>query len=438
MRRRILTVALSAVVLAVALFGVPLAIAIQRNAVTEERGELERAALQAAVVVSPTYRTGDPVELPETADGIAVGLYGVDGARVVGSGPPGLEPGAAAASQGAVADASTDRELVEAVPVSVDENVIGIVRASSTRAAIRSTVVKDLLELSGLALLALGGAGAFAFWQSRRLTVPMRVLALAATDLGAGDFSVRPPRSGVSEIDRTGDALAATARRLSEQMARERAFAAHASHQLRTPLTRLRLELEAGLSEGGAGLAPAVREALATADHLSQTIDDVLALTRQRPDVSSDFDVDGLLSECVVQWQGIFATEDRPLRLVVEAPSRASASRVAVRQVLQVLIDNAYRHGRGTVTLTLRDSGDAVAIDVADRGTNAFDWPTEDTSPSRLGLPMARALAASQNGRLLLAHEQTGTRFTLLLPAGSPQRRERAAAEGPPHAPGSS
>lgn len=438
MRRRILTVALSAVVLAVVLLGVPLAVAIERNIVNEKRGELERAALQAAVMVSPTYRTGDPVELPESAAGIDVGLYTVEGSRVVGSGPAQLEPDVASASRGTVADGSSDGELIEAVPVSVDEKVIGIVRTSSTRSAVRATVVKDLLALGGLALLALVGAGAFAFWQSRRLTVPMRRLAQAATDLGAGDFSVRPPVSGVAEIDQTGDALAATARRLSEQMARERAFAAQASHQLRTPLTRLRLELEAGLTEGGTALAPAVREALVTADHLSQTIDDVLALTRERPDASSTFDVDELLTECAKQWQAIFATADRPLRVVVEDPPAASASQVAVRQVLQVLIDNAYRHGRGTVTLTARESGDAVAIDVADRGTEPFTWPTGDSTPGRLGLAMARALADSQSGRLLLANEPTGTRFTLLLPSGATGQPERAATEGPPHVDGSS
>lgn len=420
MRRRILTVALSAVVLAVALLGLPLAIAIQRNAISAERSELERAALQAAVMVSPTYRTGDPVELPEAPAGSELGLYTADGTRVAGTGPSRLEPPVGRAAGGDVVDAATAHELVEAVPVSVDEHVIGIVRAASQRSAVRAIILRDLLALAGLALLALLGAGSLAFWQSRRLTEPMRALAMAARDLGAGDFSARPPVSGVSEIDQTADALAATARRLSEQIARERAFATQASHQLRTPLTRLRLELEAGLEGDVTALVPAVREALVTADHLSQTIDDVLALARERPEVSATFDVDHLLTECVAQWQGIFATADRPLRLVVDEPPMASASRVAVRQVLQVLIDNAYRHGRGAVTLTGRESGDAVAIDVADRGTEPFSWPTEETSPGRLGLTMARAVAASQNGRLLLAHEPSGTRFTLLLPAGSP------------------
>lgn len=416
MRRRILTVALSAVVLAVLLLGVPLAVAIDRNAYAEERGELERAALQAAVVVSPTYRSGDPAELPHVEPPIHVGLYTVDGDRVAGRGPERLESEAMAAIRGTVVDGSTGSVLVEAVPVAVDEKVIGIVRASSTRSAVRAAMAKELLALAGLTLLALTGAGAFAFWQARRLAIWMRALSDAATELGAGDFSVRPPVSGVAEIDRTGDALVATARRLCEQVERERSFAAQASHQLRTPLTRLRLELEAGLAGGESGLGAAARDALVTADHLSQTIDDVLALAREPHGPDVELDVEELLAECRARWQGILAAQDRPLRVVVDSPPYASASRVAVRQVLEVLLDNAYRHGSGTVTVTARESGGAVAIDVADRGSTDVTWPAGDSAPGRLGLPMARSLAASQSGRLLLSSDSSGTRFTLLVP----------------------
>ncbi|MCW2768243.1 MAG: two-component system histidine kinase [Nocardioides sp.] len=417
MRRRILTVALSAVVLAVVLLGAPLAVAIQRNAVNAERGKLELAALEAAVAVSPSYRSGDPVELPHVDPSIEVGLYSIAGKLMAGNGPASLESEVLGAGRGTVVEGTTDKDLIEAVPVAVGEQVIGIVRAASTRSAVRTTVAKDLLALTGLTLLALIGAGGFAFWQARRLAVPMQALADAATELGAGDFSVRPPVSGVAEIDRTGDALTATARRLFEQMERERSFAAQASHQLRTPLTRLRLELEAGLGGGDAALDAAARDALVTADHLSQTIDDVLALAREPHGPSTAFDVEELLAECLSVWQGSFAAEDRPLRLVVDGPPHASASRVAVRQILQVLIDNAFRHGRGTVTLTARDSGGAVAIDVADRGNADVAWPAPDTATGRLGLVMARSLAESQSGRLLLSSDPSGTRFTLLVPA---------------------
>ncbi|HET6938677.1 MAG TPA: HAMP domain-containing sensor histidine kinase [Nocardioides sp.] len=416
MRRRILAVALSAVGLAVLLLGAPLAVAIQSNAVAQARGELERAALQAAATVSPEYQTGDPVELP-ASDEIDIALYDASGARVTGRGPATLEAGLRPALDGSVTDGASGSSYLEAVPVSADESVIGVIRTASSRADVRAEVTRDLLALTALAVLALLVGGLLAYWQARRLSGPMQRLADAATDLGAGDFSVQPPVSGVPEIDRTGAALTATATRLSEQIERERSFAAHASHQLSTPLTRLRLELEGGLDGDPADLPAAAREALATAEELSRIVEEVLALARRATAPTESFDVEPILTAIVTQWSGTFASADRPLRLVVEDPPLASASGVAVRQILQVLLDNAFQHGAGEVTVTARESGGAVAIDVADRGSQTVVWPAADVTPQPLGLAMARSLAESQGGRLLLTSDDSGTCFTLLVPA---------------------
>lgn len=405
MRRRILVVALSAVLLAVLLLGVPLAVAIQRNAVSEERGELERAALTAATAVSPTYRTGDPVELAPAQAPIEVSLYDTAGRLVTGRGAGDLEAARAAARSGTVVDADHGGALAEAVPVSVNEEVIGVVVATSPRSDLHATLARQFLGLTALGLLALAGAGLFAYWQSRRLTEPMRDLARAATRMGAGDLGARAPRSGVPEIDETAEALTATAERLSAFVDRERSFSARASHQLRTPLTRLRLELEAGM----------VDEAVATADHLSQVVDDVLSVTREPQPHGPDFAVEPVVAEIVDAWRGTFALDDRPVRLRAEAELVASASEAAVRQVLQVLLDNAYRHGAGAVTVSVRDAAGVVAVDVADRGAGPVPWPPADIGGG-MGLALASTLAQSQGGRLLLAQDEEGTRFTLLVP----------------------
>jgi signal transduction histidine kinase len=415
-RRRIMVVALSAVGLAVVVLGVPLAVAINGNAVRDARGQLERAALHAAVTVSPSYTTGDPVELPDSGS-VRVALYDPSGHLVTGSGPDRLEPDLHPALTGSVVDGESASEYIQTVPVSSHESVIGVVRASSDRAGVRATVARQLLGLAALALIALAGAGALAYVQARRLSGPMNELANAATDLGAGDFSVRPPASGVPEIDRTGAALVATAARLSDQIDRERSFSAQASHQLRTPLTRLRLELETGLAGNPQDLDLAAREALHTAEELSQTVDEVLELARRPSPATEQFEIEPLLSELVTQWRGAFASENRPLRLVVDDPPTASASPVAVRQILQVLLDNAFQHGAGAVTVTTRDSGGTVAIDVADRGTQDVGWPPPGAAPQPLGLAMARSLAESQDGRLMLDSDSSRTCFTLLVPA---------------------
>jgi signal transduction histidine kinase len=413
-RRRILVVALSAVLLAVLLLGVPLAVAIQRNAASEERGELETAALTAATAVSPTYRTGDPVELPAAPSPIEVSLYDTSGHLVTGPGVADLGAARLAARTGSVVDADHGGAVAEAVPVSVDEQVIGVVVAASPLADLHATLARRFLGLTALGVAALAGAGIFADWQSRRLTRPMRELARAATRMGAGDLGARAPHSGVAEIDETADALTTTAARLSAFVDRERSFSARASHQLRTPLTRLRLELEAGM----------VGEALATADHLSQVVDDVLSLTREPKPLGSGFAVEPVLSDIVGAWHGTFALDDRPIRLRVEAGLAAGASEAAVRQVLQVLLDNAYRHGEGAVTVVGREASGAVAIDVGDRGAAPVSWPPADAG-GRMGLALASTLAQSQGGRLLLTQDEEGTQFTLLVPRSGREQVER-------------
>jgi signal transduction histidine kinase len=404
-RRRILFVALSAVVLAVVLLGVPLAVAVQRNAVGEERGELERAALRAGTAVSPSFRGGDPVELPTAPAPITVALYDVSGRRVTGIGPDTLPGAHVAAQTGAVVNVDGDGTLAEAVPVSVNEHVIAVVTAASPTSDLWRTVERQFLALTGLGLVALAGAGWFAYGQSQRLTRPMGELARAATRMGGGDFGARAPRCGVPEIDDTAEALAVTAARLSSYVERERAFASRASHQLRTPLTRLRLELEAGM----------VDEALVTAEHMTQTVDDVLSLTREGPRAGG-FDLETFLTETVDAWRGTLALDDRPLRLRIDEVLAVAAPEAAVRQVLQVLLDNAYRHGSGVVTVVGREALGAVAIEVEDGGGSSILWPPPPSGAGPMGLSLAGSLAQSMGGRLLLDQDHGGTRFTLLVP----------------------
>jgi signal transduction histidine kinase len=95
-----------------------------------------------------------------------------------------------------------------------------------------------------------------------------------------------------------------------------------------------------------------------------------------------------------------------------------------VRQILEVLLDNALRHGRGRVTVTARDGGGAVALDVADEGVlppggslvpSQVEEATTPPGGHRLGLRMAASLAEGVGGRLVHAHTEPTTRMTLLL-----------------------
>lgn len=430
MRSRILRVAVLAVTVAVTLFGVPLAVAVHALMYSGETNELERLALRGAVAVSPDLAAGDPVELPATASNVRLGIYDRAGRRVAGDGPDRADRAVNAALQGRVSDLSGPDELVVAVPVSLGEDVYAVSRAGSSRPAVQRAVVRSWAAMVLLALAAAGCACALAVALARRVSRPLENLVDVARALGAGDFGHRATPSGVDEVDRAGEALNETADRLDELVRRERAFSTHASHQLRTPLTSLRLGLETALSTPGADLEYAARRAVVAAEHLSATVEDVLALARGAGATGGTVDIGDLLAGIRARWHGPLAASGRPLRIRDEdAPGAAAGSDAAIRQILDVLLDNALRHGRGAVTVIARSTENGVAVDVIDEGSTQDrqllpshgDLPPErDASPrdGRLGLAMATNLALAQGGRLLHARTEPRTRVTLLLPQG--------------------
>ena len=96
----------------------------------------------------------------------------------------------------------------------------------------------------------------------------------------------------------------------------------------------------------------------------------------------------------------------------------------SIDQVVDVLIDNALRHGTGVVTVTARSLGGAAAIDVADEGAVA-DILTDERLFRRgegeghgIGLALARSLTIAEGGRLLLTSRHPTT-FTIFLPTSS-------------------
>ena len=420
MRGRIQWVGVLAAAVAIGLFGVPLAVAVVILFRSDERAELDRAADTTAVRVAPDLAAGTvPSRLPRAEEDMHVAVYGLDGRRLLGTGPDTADTPVQVAVGGAASGGNDAGDFVAAVPVTSGTRVVGVVRAASPESRVWLQVGVAWLAMTGLAVAATASAALLARRQSRRLADPLVQLAGAAQTLGDGDFTVRLVPAGIAEIDAAGTALNRTAERIGDLVARERAFSADASHQLRTPLTGLRLRLETALETGG-DLSPAIHAALDGADQLERTIDELLALARDVPRAPAD--LPAVLATAEAGWPA-----GRPLRVVTEPDlpgTRASAA--ATRHILDVLLDNARRHGAGTVTITARDAGTAVAIDVADEGPGVAD-PDDlfrRRSPGAtghgIGLALARALAEAEGGRLLLAHSGPSPVFTLLLPATVP------------------
>ncbi|MFI9358494.1 HAMP domain-containing sensor histidine kinase [Streptomyces lydicus] len=438
MRRRILRAVVVAVVCAVVLFSVPLAVATLRLYRQNEMGELEQLADRVAVTVpSDVHHPRDPMELPRLEAGTWVGVYDDRARLVMGAGPAHGDGPVSEALAGQVSSRRLGDRLVAAVPVGSGERVRAVVQASSPADGPLHRAALTWAAMLALAAVAVGVGTMLGTRSSKRLARPLESLAETAGRLETGDLSARAARSGLPEADEVASALNRAAERIEELLRRERAFSADASHQLRTALTRVRLELEGALAEedGGAGApAPgpsdaraardprsALRAALASLDAMEDMVDDLLALARDLPE-QAPLDVQVLLADAERRWHGELAAVGRPLRISVEGdvPEAVGSAR-AGRQVLDVLLANALAHGGGTVTVTARDAAGVLAVDVEDEGpglpegADVFARRRAGDTGHGIGLALARSLVDAEGGRLMVSRRAPHPRFTWLV-----------------------
>ena len=433
MRTRIIGVAVLASVLATSLFAVPLGAAVLDRLLGKERGHLVRVASEVAIDIAEEMEAGSPIDPDELTDvgddgeQVTAAVFAATGRRLAGTAPDRDLDVLERALDGEVRSGTDGDLLAAAVPVTHGDDVLGAVLVTENRTDVLGEVALIWAAMAGLAATAVTVAWLVGRRQARRLARPLEDLEESARRLGDGDVSVRTRRGGIAEIDAVGTALDATAARLDDLLARERAFSADVSHQLRTPLAGLRLRLEAALERTHQGTGAAIAASLADADRLGAIIDELLALARAGQAASAGpVDLGALLGELSPEWGARLALHGRDLEVRVQpgAPE-ARASTAAVRQVLGVLVDNATTHGRGTVTVAVREASGAVAVDVCDEGPGVQD--AEGTLFARqadrrdghgIGLALARRLAEAEQGRLTLTRA-TPPVFTLLLPAAA-------------------
>jgi signal transduction histidine kinase len=420
-RRRILLAILSIAVLAIALFAVPLAIVVERFVDEDAMLRVERHAILAARVVPADFATRrDPVELPTNTVGVQLGLYDVHGNLVAGSGPATADLATTGALASHVTDTEKDAARVVAVPVSVDEQIIGAIRAEQSTTGSDARTQKIVLLLGSLALGVIAVGAGIGYVIAGRLARPVRDLRDAAVRLGDGDFTHDVPRSNIPEIDQAAVAMTATAARLDDLVARERSFSADASHQLRTPLAGLRAAIETELEFPRADHTAVLRESLEDVERLERTITELLTLARSLQPNRTPVSLAQILAEVKTAWHGRFALVGRPLTVtdVYDAPD-VRGNAIMLRHALDVLVDNALKHGDGEVRISQHVGTDTVTVTVTDEGPGFSETATTPGPDIRtmggLGLPLAQRLVEALPGRLVLRRASRHPQIDIVL-----------------------
>ncbi len=338
--------------------GIPLAVVVQRFYADQAVADLRRRAAETITEIALPL---DPDELASVAvEPDAPGPFSVydhDGRRVFGDGPSSADPAVRAALAGAATVTRIDGELVLGAPLTqrTSETIIGAVRIDQNAGIVDTRVRKAWFAMAIAVAIALLGAWLLARGQGRRLAEPISALARHAEELGRGEFGRRPAPSGVAEIETVAEALAASGDRLASILARERGFSAEVAHQLRTPLTGLRLRLDRLANEDGASAELAA--VLGEVARLEGTVEHLLALSRDLHPVVSVLDIEAVFAALTDRWDTPVRDSGRCLTVdtvSASVPGPIRGTFVSISQVLDVLVDNGFRHGSGEVAVRAR------------------------------------------------------------------------------------
>lgn len=314
----------------------------------------------------------------------------------------------------------------------VQQESIGVT-LSLARTGIQARSNRAVLAVLGIDLAVLAIAALLATRLARRIARPLQQLADGASRLGAGDFTVRAQRSGLPEIDRVAEALDRSAASIAGLVGAERRFSSNATHQLRSALTGLRLRLELLSASDDAHVAEETRSAIAQVDRLTDTVAELLALARTgRAGVATVFDLSDLAARHAADGALRAAGSGRALRIRCDVPYLVRATPGAIAQAIDVLIDNALIHGRGTVMVQTHRVDASTVLTVSDRGPGVpedridlvftADDPMADHG---IGLPLARALVEADGGSLTV-DRSAPSRFVLRLPSALATAEEPA------------
>ncbi|MFJ3622339.1 sensor histidine kinase [Streptomyces iakyrus] len=279
-----------------------------------------------------------------------------------------------------------------------------------------------------LAVLVLGVAALLGVAVARRLTRPLRQLNDMASKFSEGDLTARSPVTGPPEAQTLARTLNQGAERLDTLIAAQRIFVADASHQLRTPLTALRLSLD-NIADGvdDEFVREDVEQATAEVVRMSRLVSGLLVLARAEAKVTAaePLPLMDIVRERLAVWRP--AADERGVTIALRGSTDGRPSVLASSGHLDQMLDNVLSNALevspdgGTITVRVEPRGDVVGVSVLDEGpgmsdaekSRAFDrfWRGQGLtgkSGSGLGLAVVRQLATDDGGTVALTDAPGG------------------------------
>jgi two-component system, OmpR family, sensor kinase len=323
--------------------------------------------------------------------------------------------------------------LVAAAPI-IDERFVGVVRYTKGVGDVQSGVRRAIFGAIAIGFAALLAGLVVAFALADSLSRPLTKLAAAARRLGGGDLAARVERTeGATEITELGRSFDDMADRLQATVTAQREFVANASHQLRTPLTGMKLRLESAIDaarddETRRQLEAANREV----DRLAGIVERLLVMARRIEEgAAAEVDVDEAIGRAVDRWRERADRAGSSVRAVGHAGTAMGVGN-DLDQILDNLIDNAISYAPGSVrvlgaaddgqvVVAVEDDGPGIAPEEVRRVTERF-YRGRGSPPggSGLGLAIARELAEKDGGSIEVARSATGgARIEIRLPAAA-------------------
>jgi signal transduction histidine kinase len=408
--------------------------------------DLDRDASVLATLYEDALEAGNPLD-PTAADryedrtGARVVVVDADGiARVDTSGDVprdfSTRPEIVAAlggerTSGTRASETLDTELLfVADPVASGGAVHGAVRLTLDMSDVNGRIRSFWLALAGIAAVVLLAVALIGWVIARSVTRPLRELTATADRFASGDLAVVPNDIGGPAEIRALDVMMATmAVRLDGLLAAQRAFVSDASHQLRTPLTALRLRLEnlqVRLEQGDdpTELRDEVERAIDETGRLSELVSNLLQLARTDEDrTTTVVDARSLVADRVDTWAAV--ADERGVRLAGPEkqgdPVEVQVVSGAVEQILDNLIDNAVLASRAgsEVDVELSTTESVAIVSVIDHGPGLSDADKQDAlrrfwrgdttrSGTGLGLAIVEALVSASGGSVSLSDTAGG------------------------------